>query len=220
MLYLEENCVVQEESSLLEVLKVIGPGAIGFVAGLIPYFNTKRKTKADIAISYQQQLINQYNHIVKRVETLEEEKTSTVEELLKAKAKIQRLELKISEEFNLLGVLRSYYTHMPKPAWLKAPNGVMYFINDAYQDLFGVSKLAYEGQMDESIWGSEIASYFKESDLQVIDKRKGLVFKERYPVAPNSDVFMDVETMKFPVMNKSQLIGVGGVILKNTPPNQ
>lgn len=192
----------------------------------VEYIRSKFKGKKDdkdADLALHQQLIDQYNHVIKRVDRLEKENSEKSEEIVKwqikysqLEAKHFQLETKLTDEFNYLAVMQSCYAHMARPAWLKDPNGVMYFINDEYENIYGVSKLAYEGQVDENIYNTDVAERFKFTDTEVIVKKQGIVYKDFIPIYKDGEYVQDdyVEVVKFPVMHKGRLIGVCGVVCR------
>lgn len=203
-----------------KILYPIVAGLIGLFAGI---YATKIKAKKDSSeadIQFRKQLIDQYNHIVLRVENLEAELQQKSEIILQQKNKLYRLENKLSEEFNHISVMQAYFAHMPRPAWLKAPDGIMYYINDAFQEQFGISKIQYEGQTDSNIWGIDIARTLREKDKLVLSNKKGLVTDIYLPSSPGSILFDHYEVALFPVMHKGQLIGVGGCVCRKLTNNE
>lgn len=199
-------------NSILEVSKYLLPALLAVLGTTLTYRAKSKKDQSDASLAYRQQLIDQYNQLVLRVDNLERDNQQKALTILEQKNKLYRLENKLEEEFNYIAVIQGYYSHIPRPAWLKAPDGVMYYINDAFEDEFGVSKLAYEGQIDSNIWSDSVAKQFAEDDDKVLASKKGIEVVQYIPTCPGSSLFNPYKVLLFPVMYKTQLIGVGGIV--------
>lgn len=201
-------------SDAVEWIKIIVPALVGFGASFLPFLNKWKKDSRDVDLSYYKQITEQYNHVVERLDKLESEKVVLTEENMVLKDKVLRLEYKLSDEFNHLAAMQSFFEHLPRPAWLKSTEGIVYYINSSCEEELKVPKLLYEGQTDEVVWGKEVAGRLREKDLEVIELKKAVTGVDTLPVSPGSDVFNSREVIRWPVTHKGTLIGVGGLVCR------
>lgn len=154
--------------------------------------------------------------LTKRVATLEVDITKLHQEneilrkqRIAQEEEIAQLRREIAEKGNYITTLKAYYEYMPAPAWMKDSNGIMTFINGAYEKTFGVSKLEYEGRMDEDVWGELAAKEFGKHDDRVLSKRKALRIVENVPNV-NGKGSTEWVIWKFPIEHNGQLL-IGGI---------
>lgn len=87
----------------------------------------------------------------------------------------------------LNGMLTAVLHSMDRPAWIKVARHshdgtirfIMFEVNDAYSDVFGIDRDTYIGKTDlEAGWDRETASLFYENDLRVWASGKPSTFTE------------------------------------------
>lgn len=102
--------------------------------------------------------------------------------------------------------------HLPTPAWMKAPGGVMVAINRHYEKRYGTQEKTYVGSSDRDMWGHPIADQFDDNDKQVFEIGKPIVVKEAAPLW--SDPSREAMILKFPVRDRrGRIVFVGGIEL-------
>jgi PAS domain-containing protein len=186
------------------------------ITGLITYRTTNKKEDRSAQGELINQLMLRVDNLSNRISSLEEANEEQAIEIIELRSKNSKLEQTVREEFNHINIIKSYYTYMPKPAWLKSTDGLMFFVNDAYERQWGISRLKYEGQPDERVWPLEFAEEFKNNDETVIREMKGFSFIERVPNDPYDPKagVSEWDVYKFPVVYKGELLGIGGVAFK------
>lgn len=127
-----------------------------------------------------------------------------------------KLSTKISEQFNYIEIIKSYYEHMPVPAWLKDKESRMFFINSKYESLFGVTKMQYQNRTDEEVWGEVIGKIYQKHDKKVMDANKGVIVSEKVPSNPEDPEgdYNMWKILKFPIYLDGELFGVGGIAIE------
>lgn len=151
--------------------------------------------------------------LFQRIESLEKQletqrKIDAQSQLLISQLQVENVALKskIIDQFDQMGALYSFFQYMPGPAWMKNPEGVMIWINKAYEKTYGISKLRYEGSTDFEVWPEEVAQQFRDNDLTVLAKKEPITVTETI----NGE---DWVIWKFPVVLDGQIIGIGGVAI-------
>lgn len=199
-------------SELIEISKFVGGGLVGALIPIVIQLLKNKPEQAKVQDSAIKTLIEGLTARVSDLETdvklLHVENKSLREERIILEEEVRGLKKEIDEKGNYITTLKAYYEHMPSPAWMKDQNGVMTFINGAYERTFGVTKLEYEGRRDEDVWGEEVAKEFGKHDAKIIAKRKALRLIEHVP-QKNGDVEEWI-IWKFPIEHNGELL-IGGV---------
>jgi hypothetical protein len=144
-------------------------------------------------------------------------------ELLAERERLMHLRYLVSSEFDSLDVIRKFCEYIPTPTWLKsAPvHGETYskmlFINQAYENEWGISKSSYEGKYDIDLWPEKIALKFAANDNEIVKKRMSIVKLEEVPIEPfveyNINNLKEWIIWKFPVTLEGK-IAVGGMAIE------
>lgn len=110
-----------------------------------------------------------------------------------------------------LQMLESGHWNCPLPWWLKAPDGTMLALNEAYEEMFlkpmGKKTDDYIGNQDADMFGAEIAQVFRKHDLFVFNSRKTW-----------SGFEMDgqgnkIYVIKYVRFAHGMAIGIGGIVI-------
>lgn len=112
------------------------------------------------------------------------------------------------------GVPWSFIENCPLPTWCKDVNGTMVWINNEYEQQWGIKSSMYEGRTDFDVWPADIAAAFRRHDQLVIAQKHTLVTVEAVPDRlndPNSPR-REWRIWKFPVVNNTgDVVAVGGI---------
>jgi hypothetical protein len=101
--------------------------------------------------------------------------------------------------------------HLPTPAWVKGPDGVMIAVNRQLETRYGVAEKNYVGSPDSTFFDAAAAAY-EDTDRRVFETGLSIVSTEPAPVW-NDKARMAV-TLKFPVRDKrGHILCVGGIEL-------
>lgn len=182
---------------------------------------TFRSQSKSTIVEFQDQLAKDRKYWRDEYEELRNKYNKLELDNVDLKAKIAELELKVSEQFDHIAILEAYYEHMPGPAWMKDSSSRMFFINRAYENEWGVSKLKYEGMTDHDIWPPDVADAFVRNDVEVIERRAGFVTDEQVPARALEPISEANPTAawriwKFPVVIKGEVVGIGGIAVRKT----
>lgn len=190
------------------------------ITGISTWLITKAKSKAElnktdaeIREAFRTQLLEQINSLSKRLSEMESLCQKQALELIDLRAQNSRLQTLMEDQFNHIAIMQCYYNNIPRPAWLKDADGFMYYINDAYEREWNISKYKYEGNPDSFVWPEQYAKEFRANDYIVAKEKRGMHFVEKVPVDP-SDLSKGDRTWdvyKFPVIYKEDFIGIGGI---------
>jgi PAS domain-containing protein len=114
--------------------------------------------------------------------------------------------------------LLSFVDSLPLPAWIKAVDGTMLYINPAYQSVYGIETQNYVGLKDVDVWGEETANKFRKNDEDVIHGREVKYAIELIPNKNNpSNRPIQVVLAKFPLFDGPDIMAVGGIIVSLLP---
>jgi PAS domain-containing protein len=211
----------------------IAPVLVAIISGFVAIWvanqqargQTKRElTKAEIEdqAKFRQQLMEQYDRIVHRLDVTEEKYKECEKEHRETREELRQVKALLSVKMDELSVMNTYIENMPGPAWLKDTEGNMIFINDAYEIQWGVMKFQYEGRNDKEVWPKTIADEFYENDQQVINGRKTIRTVElvpKYALKPidlKTNPAEEWHIWKWPVLDNGGVIGVAGVAFRKT----
>lgn len=201
-------------------LDVIIPSAITGVVGLLTGYLALKgqlgKTASDERDSFNKNLLTRLNDLEGKYQVQSQQIVAQSEEIIKLKTRNAFLENLVNEKFNHIAIMYSFYSKIPKPAWMKDKDGFMFFINDAFERQWGVSALRYDGQRDDNIWPKKIAEQFQKNDEEVKLRKKGLCFVEQIPQSPDSEdsEIEEWDVCRFPIVHQDELIGIGGIASK------
>lgn len=164
--------------------------------------------------SYRETLVAENQALRNELSEMRNELDDMQNQLAAANAVITQMQAdRADADTDVHEVLTSYYENIPLPAWLKKfeDDGQlrMVFINDAYAQMFGVSKLRYEGRTDSEVWGPAIAEVFREKDERVLRLVQGIIVEETWTTAKGSQCW---RISKFPVRFRQRLY-VGGLAI-------
>ena len=112
----------------------------------------------------------------------------------------------------------AFVEHLPFPAWLKLVEDGgetfrMAWINRAYEEVYHIDRLQYEGRTDSEIWGKEIAQLYNENDVRVFVTRRAIVTQENINTDPINGGEIEVHIVsKFPVvLSGERKLAIGGI---------
>lgn len=184
--------------------------------GLASYFNYKLGSKKENTNEFTL-LLEQYKLLRK----------SDMEEMQGLKARIKELEdkdlerrLEIQGLKHQLIVYESSHLDIPLPNWLKDTSGRVLFINKDYEDMFlvprGYTMSDYVGFDDYSVWDEKFAKKIIQSDREVIRTKKPTTYIEEIDLNGRT---LYVEVLKYPRKFKEVVIGIGGIVLRQSYEN-
>ena len=184
--------------------------------GLASYFNYKLGSKKENTNEFTL-LLEQYKLLRK----------SDMEEMQGLKARIKELEdkdlerrLEIQGLKHQLMVYESSHLDIPLPNWLKDTSGRVLFINKDYEDMFlvprGYTMSDYVGFDDYSVWDEKFAKKIIQSDREVIRTKKPTTYIEEIDLNGRT---LYVEVLKYPRKFKDVVIGIGGIVLRQSYEN-
>ena len=100
--------------------------------------------------------------------------------------------------------------HLPTPAWIKGPDGVMISINRHLETRYGVAEKHYVGSPDSTFFVDSEA--YADADKRVFETGLPLIIDEPAPVW--NDKARRAITMRFPLRDKhGTILCVGGIEL-------
>lgn len=158
-----------------------------FAALVGAYFGFKgHETKSESAV---------VGHVYKRLTVLEDKYTNAQKENIE-------LRIKLAEKHDSFDILKNYLDSLPYPAWIKvmvgtedAPSFIMWHINPAYEDMFGISKERYVGKTDDQLglWPDHVVKEFYNNDLETVVIRDAIKTVEAFPTDLNRPIESMVE---------------------------
>lgn len=146
------------------VIGVIGTLAVGLLAFAAEYIASTRMQDVDLV-----------RVLYERVEDLEGRYREVALANQSQAENITKLTIQLATKYEPDQAVKEYIDNMPFPAWVKVTQGdtdspelVMWYLNDEYEEAFGVTKEKYIGKTDFNIWPKDIALGFYERDLAVL----------------------------------------------------
>lgn len=112
------------------------------------------------------------------------------------------------------GVPWSFIENCPLPTWCKDVNGTMVWINNEYEQQWGIKSSLYEGRTDYDVWPPDVAAHFRRHDQLVIAQKRTLLTVEEVPdnVRDPDGTRRKWRIWKFPVLNnQGEVVAVGGI---------
>lgn len=193
-------------------------GLISALSGgvLGSYFNYKLGNKKENTNEFSL-LLEQYKLLRK----------SDMEEMQGLKTRIKELEDKDLERMleiqglkHQLMVFESSHFDIPLPNWLKDTSGRILFVNKDYEDMFlvprGYTMSDYVGFDDYSVWDEKFAKKIIQGDREVIRTKKPTTYIEEIDL---NGRILYVEVLKYPRKFKDVVIGIGGIVLRQSYEN-
>jgi diguanylate cyclase (GGDEF)-like protein/PAS domain S-box-containing protein len=98
---------------------------------------------------------------------------------------------------------------IPDIAWLKDMEGRYLAVNDKFTDIYGLQAAEVRGKKDQQIHPEAVAERNKQTDGIVIESRSEQRYDESIVTADGKTLW--VETVKVPILNQSEIIGIAGV---------
>lgn len=103
-----------------------------------------------------------------------------------------KLEIRLLQKYKGSDELKIYLDNMRHAvAWIKIipnpekPIPEMWYLNRAYEEMFGISARSYIGKTDHEFWhDKKTALQFLENDLKVYNRQQDLCIFEKYPLKP------------------------------------
>jgi PAS domain-containing protein len=94
------------------------------------------------------------------------------------------------------GWLHQLLRSMPYPAWVKvvdrSPHGAvtfrMQFVNDAYEEWFGVKWEDYKNKTDYDIWPKAVADEYYKNDAHTLANKNHVRIVEKVPIPLSGDI--------------------------------
>jgi len=108
--------------------------------------------------------------------------------------------------------LSAFVECAPVPIWIKDGDGIMRFINEAYEKIYGIDRLAYIGKKDSEVWGQDISQEFRKKDLEVMQGRTVAYAIEKVPNRAGFRQYDHLQVVKFPLYSGPEVIGIAGMI--------
>lgn len=200
--------------------------AEGIGAAFAAYLVFKNKQNKTIASGYPS-LIKSYEDAVSRISTEIMDLRELLKEkdiyLVKLEKAVSSLKLEINSKYDTIDGFRDFCEYIPTPTWVKKPNyggySEMFFINQAYETQWKISKTSYNGKLDDVIWPDTIAKKFAKHDKDVTMKGISIIAYEDVPKIPFEEISKTNITnkwiiWKFPIIVDSKIFGVGGMAIK------
>lgn len=136
------------------------------------------------------------------------------DETQKLEEEIRKLHKMITDLQSKLIVLESSQSDLPIPVWLKDLNGVVIYVNDAYEQEFltprGLNKFDYIGHTDDIIWPANIAKAYAYNDQQVIKGKLPIYTQENVSLTDKQDLWYIIKYLRYA---SGSAIGVGGIAI-------
>ncbi|HYD33481.1 MAG TPA: EAL domain-containing protein [Methylophilaceae bacterium] len=98
---------------------------------------------------------------------------------------------------------------IPDIAWLKDTQGRYLAVNDKFTSIFGVKPEAVHGKTDHQIHSGSVAERNEQTDRMVIETKSETRYDESIVTAEGRTIW--VETVKVPILNQTEIIGIAGV---------
>lgn len=131
-------------------------------------------------------------------------------------ANMQRLSAEITAMKVDLQLVGAMSNEVPFPAWTKAKDFKMMWLNPSYENVFlkpkGITPIQYIGSYDADIWGKELAKSFRKHDMEALKSKEPIVTVEVFP-----DEYGDIwewRVVKFQRLIGQQVVGIGGFCFK------
>jgi two-component system, OmpR family, aerobic respiration control sensor histidine kinase ArcB len=120
---------------------------------------------------------------------------------------ISQIELKIREQ-----QLRSVLDNIPDPIWLKDTGGVYISCNPAFATMIGKKEIEIIGNTQEEIVSVEMASEFRDRDMQAIKSLQPLRYEQWIPFGHDQKKHL-LDTLKVAIRNEQgtvvSILGIG-----------
>lgn len=127
-----------------------------------------------------------------RIESLESRLDALQAKLIARSSELAILKAQIQVGGDPMSALFDYIDGIESPAWIKVwvPSESefhMLWINDAYEDRYGVSREYYIGSSDDAVFPSDIVEQYRESDMRVFQRKQFLQTNE--PTLEGDSIF-------------------------------
>ena len=98
---------------------------------------------------------------------------------------------------------------MPGITYIKDKAGVFLYVNRNFSNLFNLKKESILGKSNHDLFEKEFADIFRQSDLEVLEKKQAIVIEEK--AKDFNGVVHYYQSHKFPLMDEeNQVYGTGG----------
>lgn len=104
------------------------------------------------------------------------------------------------------------FESLPLPAWIKDVEGVMRFVNHAYEKIYDISAKRYVGARDVDIWPTEVAEKFSAMDDKVLAGQNVEYCVEKIPNRVGFRAYDHVHVVKYPIYNGPEVVGIAGIV--------
>jgi len=104
-------------------------------------------------------------------------------------------------------LLNQFMKYAPSMAFIKDLQGRFVYVNESYQEFFGLDPQDSIGKTEDELWPSEIARKLKENDDLVITGNKAIAKVEIIKI---SDETHHLLVSKFPILKDDQPSAIGG----------
>lgn len=135
--------------------------------------------------------------------------------------KIDKLHEELTNLKTKMVMLESAHFDLPLPQWLKDTDGTVLSVNLEYENTFllplKLKATDYIGRRDVDVWGIELANEFNATDRKVMRSKKPQHLTEK--VRDSGGDLISYEVFKYPVYSGKIIIGVAGIVLKQTHEN-
>lgn len=109
-----------------------------------------------------------------------------------------------------------FFLSLPLPAWVKATDFRMLYINDAYEREFGVSKDEYVDKEDSIFWTAREVNVFKKHDKIVLKRGQAIAAKELIfnRITGRNE---RLEVIKWPILRDKKVVAMAGMVIERSP---
>lgn len=125
-----------------------------------------------------------------------------------------------ADERDLEDLLEQYssifFLSLPLPAWVKASDFRMLYINDAYEREFGVKKNEYVNKEDGIFWTTREAKVFRKHDRVVLKRGHPIAAKELI-FNRNTNRNERLEVIKWPLLVDKEIVAMAGIVVERAP---
>ena len=184
----------------------------GAVAQILNFFLGNKKEKRDKYSLLFDRLEKDNDRLRNEQEKQRERSHKELRVQLNRIVKLEKTVTKL--HLQIVSLESAHYDH-PYPSWLKDVDGVMLYVNRAYEEVFlspyGVKSEDYVGHTDFEVWPEDIARQFVLNDQKVIRSKQTL--EDYEDIQMEGGEMTRWRIIKYPRFSGRRIIGIAGMAI-------